>query len=61
MVKKNISQPILKDCTAQRVWTSLVGSEKLGPQAGHAEIFMSGGIGQKRQICDFDGRTEPQN
>jgi hypothetical protein len=41
MLKNYIFQPILKNCTAERVWMGQARPEKIDP----------------RWICDFDGHT----
>jgi hypothetical protein len=57
MLKKYVSQPILKNCTVEHVWTGRAGLVKLGPQAGWAEIFRSRGMDRTGRVCDFDGRA----
>jgi hypothetical protein len=57
MLKKYVSLLILKNYTAQWVWTGRAGPEKLGMQTGQAYIFRPGGMGQAERVCDFDGRT----
>jgi hypothetical protein len=44
MLKKYISHLILKNCTAEWVWTGQVEPEKFNLQAGQTGIFRSGGM-----------------